>query len=340
MKKTLRSFMACVTAAALLCSTAVVSASAAQAVEPSAVQVAAEKSGEYSVYGDFEYDKYSSSRPDTAEIKKYHGTAAEVEIPAEIDGLTVVSIGYEAFKDCTSIEKLTLPDSLEKIDMGAFKGCTGIKSLALPDSLRGISSDSFEGCTSLTEFSVSDSNTNYSVIDGALYNYTGSDIKICPPGKESITLGEKVRSVDLSSFNGCTKLKTVNIPATVTSVNSSAFKDCYSLESITVDEKNKDYCSEDGVLYNKKKTRLVSFPGSRKTFTFPETVEEMSSSCFEGCIYLESVKFSKKITDISYCAFKGCTSLKNMVVPDTIRSLMIMLLKAVLHLRALRCRIL
>ena len=51
------------------------------------------------MYGDFEYTVLDDG---TAEITKYNGTDAKVDIPGEIDGKKVTSIGGWAFQNCTS----------------------------------------------------------------------------------------------------------------------------------------------------------------------------------------------------------------------------------------------
>ena len=125
MKKNFHSMVACLTVASLLLSNAVIVASAAQPTEPSAY-TATETSGETS--GDFEYSKYGS---DSAKITKYNGTASELVIPEEINGLKIIAISYKAFADCTSLQKLTIANTVETIDAAAFEGCTALRACSV-----------------------------------------------------------------------------------------------------------------------------------------------------------------------------------------------------------------
>ena len=79
---------------------------------------------------------------------------------------SITEIGDEAFRNCTNITELTLPESLTTIGSGAFKGCTGLTGLALPESLTGIGSGAFEGCDGITELTLPASLTR--VDSGAL----------------------------------------------------------------------------------------------------------------------------------------------------------------------------
>ena len=62
------------------------------------------------------------------------------------------------------------------------------------------------------------------------------------------------------------KVQTINIGDTVEFVDSKAFYSCRALREINVDEKNPNYCSVDGVLYNKDKTRIICRPCDHDTY--------------------------------------------------------------------------
>ena len=70
-------------------------------------------------YGDFEYDVLDSG---TVKITKYIGNAEKVDIPAEIYGKSVTSIGDWAFENCTSLTSITIPNSVTSIGYRAFRG--------------------------------------------------------------------------------------------------------------------------------------------------------------------------------------------------------------------------
>ncbi len=82
--------------------------------------------------GDYEYEVLSETDK-TCEITGYTGSAANLTIPATLNGYKVTSIGVYAFRDCTSLASVTIPDSIEIIDNLAFADCENLSEINMPD---------------------------------------------------------------------------------------------------------------------------------------------------------------------------------------------------------------
>jgi len=82
-------------------------------------------------------------------ITGYSGDAKTLSIPQTIDGLTVVAIGREAFKD-SALQEVTIPDTVKTIDWFAFYGCRALQSIVIPTSVTKIEYGVFDGCNMLT----------------------------------------------------------------------------------------------------------------------------------------------------------------------------------------------
>lgn len=87
-------------------------------------------------------------------ITKYTGKDDNVEIPAEIDGVSVTEIGFYAFEANTKVVSVSLPESITAISEGAFYSCTALQQINLPSGLLSIGEGAFAGCTSIPEITI------------------------------------------------------------------------------------------------------------------------------------------------------------------------------------------
>ncbi|MEE1062530.1 MAG: leucine-rich repeat domain-containing protein, partial [Paludibacteraceae bacterium] len=114
----------------------------------------------------------------------------------------------------------------------------------------------------------------------------------------------------------------VYIPSSVTTIERDAFSLCTRLRSINVATDNSFYSSEDGILYDKHKTKLICVPISRmETVDIPSSVTSIGDHAFKGCCGLTSIKIPSSVTSIGYDAFYGCRGLRNITIPSSVTSI-------------------
>jgi hypothetical protein len=120
----------------------------------------------------------------------------------------------------------------------AFRSCTGLTGITIPNSVTSIGSKVFYNCTSLTDITVDANNMVYASEDGVLFNKKKNQLICCPAGKSdgyiSSVTGSSVTSIGDYAFSGCTGLTAIGITRYVTSIGIGAFEGCTGLTSITI----------------------------------------------------------------------------------------------------------
>lgn len=281
----------------------------------------------------------------------------DVTIP---DG--VKSIGGGAFAGSGTITNITIPDSVESIGDCAFS-YNALTSIAIPKNVSHIGANPVAECEDLQEILLDEKNAHYTLEDGILYDKDKIRLISCLPDKtgnvtipdsvteigdcafaccrklEEIIIQDSVERIGELAFHGCRRLTSIMIPEHVAEigeigdygVGGTAFELCSDLLTITVDEKNETYSSEDGILYNKDKTRLIACPnGKTGDLAIPQTVTAISEHAFYGSKLtvialpdtMESISsifhwndnlfgiiFPDSVTDIGEWIFDGCQNL-------------------------------
>ena len=132
-------------------------------------------------------------------LKKYNGSAPDVNIPSSYNGKNVIAIGPYAFYFNEAVKGVTIPKTVTRLERHAFKN-SSIVSIAVPNSVTYIGYGAFDCCFALI----------------------------------SVKLPETIKEIERQTFNGCSNLVDVNIPKTVTKIGENAFSSCRSLEKVTV----------------------------------------------------------------------------------------------------------
>jgi len=141
----------------------------------------------------------------------------------------------------------------------------------------------------------------------------------CCTGLTSVIIPDSVTEISSTAFGGCTGLTSLTIGSGVTEIGCiTAFSEG-SLTSIEVAEDNTAYASADGVLFNKDKTILITYPdGKQGAYTIPADVISIEEFAFCECSGLTSITIPDSLKKIGYATFLGCTALTTVTIPNSI----------------------
>lgn len=210
---------------------------------------------------------------------------------------SVTYIGSYAFAS-SGIESIAIPALVTSLEPGVFSHCYGLTSMYIHEGITEISTESFMGCPNIQEITVNSNNQYFSSENGVLYNKDKTELIFCPL---SIS-GEFV------------------LPDNLSTVNEQTFEQCFEITGFAVSENNQYFSSENGVLYNKNKTKLIAVPKSKTgEVIIPDTVREVVSSAFVNCLNITAVTIPYGMEEVCDRAFMGCSSLASVTIPETVR---------------------
>lgn len=168
-------------------------------------------------------------------------------------------ICHSAFYECRKLTKADIPASVKKIDTWAFRDCVALKTLTLREGLEYIGNGAFDSCA-ITKLVIPDSVTRLeSPFDGC-------------SKLESVKVGASVKIIPGYSFSNCTSLTKVELPEGLQAIHPAAFDGCTALPEITI----------------------------------PASVTEVDG--FSRCKNLKKITFCGDAPSIGYYAFSGVTA--------------------------------
>ena len=246
----------------------------------------------------------------TGTIKKYNGNDAVVNIPSEINGTPVTTIGNAAFRD-SSVTSVTIPASVTEIGANAFAGCTNLTSVtyggdwsnltiqsgnpAVEDAAKDAANEQLFDFEFIPPDNTAVIVTNYKYNGAAAdvtipSRYQGKPVTMIDPvafynnsAVTSVTIPDSVTAIPDYAFGFCSQLTNISIPNSVTFIGFSAFNSCTSLKSITL----------------------------------PSSLSTIQSYAFYNCGNLKTIRIPVSVTSIGNCAFDVCPSLMTVTYPGS-----------------------
>jgi hypothetical protein len=159
----------------------------------------------------------------TLNVSQYTGSGGAVTIPSSFNGLSVASIGTNAFYECNSLTNITIPNTVTNIGASAFQYCSNLTSVAIPTNINSIGFNLFYGCSNLIAITIPPSVT--SIGNSAFYQCSSLT---------NITIPNTVSNIGDSAFVYCSSLTSVAIPTSMTLINGNLFYGCSNLTEVTI----------------------------------------------------------------------------------------------------------
>ncbi len=206
---------------------------------------------------------------------------------------SLLTIGDNAFWNCTSITNLVLPNSVVSIGTAAFNDCTGINALEIGDGVETIGDYAFSGCSGVSE----------------------------------IVIPNSVRMIGEMAFSGCSGAIALTIGTNVETIVPGAFMGLSNLKKVVYNARNVS-CENLGLFNNSNITNLtigqmvqsipnyfmMSCPNLLGNLMLPSSIERIGDYAFSNCGFSGELVLPENVQGIGNNAFIGCAfiSIKSM----------------------------
>ena len=285
--------------------------------------------------GKWKYEKLEDNTIKITDINQIDKSQTLLEIPEQIDGLTVSSI------DLREIECA--------YDEGGSSSFDYI--MKIPKTINDIGVDTTFGGNKVyyrkvRMYDISEENNTYKSVDGVIFSKDGKELVrypggtinrtyTIPEGVETIKRGafknvyntytlifpSTMKSLEVSALGDYTELKTLDIKNYNGELKNNVFMNNAYLKEFIVDSENTAYSAIDGVLFNKEQNLIIKYPHMKEgeTYTIPKGVD-ISEGCFKWNKYLKFINIESNITKIPESAFDK-SNITSIVLPNTVKKI-------------------
>ena len=218
-------------------------------------------------------------------------------------------LGNQVFEG-TKITEIALPEGLISIGDSTFEGVRTLKKATLPSSLQTMGINTFRACTSLTEVTFAHG-AKLKALPAGTFAESGIKSITIPASVTIINNKEENNFSSYGVFESCTSLVSISFEPNcrLTEIGQRAFFGCSALKEIVVPSS----VSTIGYLAFYRCRSLESV-------TIPTSTTKLGHSLFYECTSLKNVILNSGTTELPTYMFYKCSSLTTITIPANVSS--------------------
>ena len=260
------------------------------------------------------------------------------------NGETLVNVNANGIKGNT----LTIKEGVKTILTRSFSLCNNVETINLQRKLTSeMSGDTFNGMSSLKNINVAKENSNYFSENNFIYTTNYNDLVYGISSEKVLNINNNVKTIKTMALIGCKNAEIINIPDNVEKIEGWVFSGANKvlkqinigkgvnnlnanfiitvddfIEKVNIDEENPYYSSDENYIYNKDKTKIITFIKDVESYKIPEGVLTIGSNAFDTMSSkLKNIEFPNTLITIEDRAFSSCTSLEKIEIPNNVQNI-------------------
>jgi len=235
------------------------------------------------------------------------------------------------FSECTKLQRIETGKYISYIPSNVFVNCNSLKEVVLGNAVNSIWDYAFSSCPSLSSLIMGKRSSGNKMAAIRIGEYAFENCPIqkvelnknmsCTESSTScfintttlkiLTIGDSVTTLPDQAFSGCSSIGSLKLPKSIIKIGKNAFFGCSGLSAFQLDSANTSFSCQDGILFNKKRNKLMIYPaGKQGNYAIPASVDTVSDYAFSGAKGLTNLIVPSTINCISTYAFSKCTALK------------------------------
>ncbi len=216
------------------------------------------------------------------------------------------------------------------------KGNGIVKKVIIPESVNRMEISFFP--FSVEEIEINENNPNYMVSNKSIYNKDKTTLYMNFTKDAEITVEDGVKVIELKAFSRTnattinfpdsveiiegyaictTTVKKVSIGKNINKIDVNAFYACTNLMEVKINEENASFIVENGIIYNKNKTKIIAVATYNENISIANGVIEIPNYAFSDR-RLKSIVIPQGLKTIGKGAFSGCHALTKVEIPSSV----------------------
>ena len=220
--------------------------------------------------------------------------------------------------NCESLTEIVVPEGIEEIGSMAFQYCDKLKKITIPSTVYSIGVPLLVGVKNLETIEISENNKNYKFEDFSLMSYDGKTLYYMLQNSSNIVnLPETIEIIKQGAFENVITNSVLYIGENIKTIESM---ELYKFNSINVSEKNENFSSVNGSLYNKDVTTLIKYSGNESVVKLPTTVKEIKRTAFSGNKNIQQLILPEAVEVLESFAFEN-SSIIEIYLPNSLKNI-------------------